>query len=314
MTETNQPIPEKKENQKLFYIILTAALLGSWGYIFYDQSQSKKIQTELQTKLNSSDSAKNALQTEYDAAITRLDELTTMNSSLDSLVKTKNTELESLKGRIQGILKKQNKSQADLAEAKKLIEDLNGQISGYVAEIERLKGENLQLTNDKNELITQKNNLQQQYDQTQKEKVETEENLDKASTLFATNIRIAALSVKSFSGKEVEKTKAKRVDKLRLSFEVYSRAGTESLKDIYVIIKDPSGKTVNINEMSSGKFQTKDEGELDYSNKIAVNFKPDLFSPVSMEWKPSTRLTGGTYKVFIYNNGYKIGEETIVLK
>ena len=153
MTETNQPTPQKKENQRLFYILLTAALLGSWGYIFYDQAQAKKIQTELQTKLTTSDSAKNALQAEYDAALGRLDELTAMNTSLDSLVKSKNTELEGLKGRIQSILKKQNKSEADLAEAKKLIEELNGQITGYVAEIDKLKGEKQQLESEKQTLI-----------------------------------------------------------------------------------------------------------------------------------------------------------------
>ena len=174
MTETNQSTPEKKDNQRLFYILLTAALLGSWAYIFYDQSQAKKIQTELQTIIESTDSAKKALQFEYNAAIVRLDELTNMNTSLDSLVKTKNNELENLKGRIQKILKKQNKSEADLAEAKKLIDELNGQISGYVAEIEKLKGEKLQLENDKKELTTQKDGLQKQVNQTQKEKEEAE--------------------------------------------------------------------------------------------------------------------------------------------
>jgi DNA repair exonuclease SbcCD ATPase subunit len=313
MTETNQPAQQKKENQRLFYILLTAALLGSWGYIFYDQSQAKKIQAELQTKLNTSDSTKNALQAEYDAALGRLDELTTMNSSLDSLVKTKSSEIDGLKGRIQSILKKQNKSEADLAEAKKLIDELNGQISGYVAEIEKLKGEKLQLETEKQELITQKDALQQQFDQTKKEKEETEQKLDVASTLFASNISINALDVRK-SGKEIEKTKAKRVDKLRLNFDVYSRAGAEAVRDLYIIIQDPSGKTVSIDDLAGEKLITRDEGEKDFSKKVAVNFKPEKFSPVSMEWKPTTRLTGGTYKVAIYNNGYKIGEDTIMLK
>lgn len=313
MTETNQTTPEKKDNQRLFYILLTAALLGSWAYIFYDQSQAKKIQTELQTKIESTDSAKKALQFEYNAAIVRLDELTNMNTSLDSLVKTKNNELENLKGRIQKILKKQNKSEADLAEAKKLIDELNGQISGYVAEIEKLKGEKLQLENDKKELTTQKDGLQKQVNQTQKEKEEAEQKLDVASTLFASNITIAALDVRG-SGREVEKTKAKKVDKLRLNFDVYSRAGAESVKDLYIVIMDPSGKTVSIDDLPGEKLTTRDEGEKDFSKKVAVNFKPEKFSPVSMEWKPTTRLTGGTYKVLIYNNGYKIGEDTIMLK
>ena len=313
MTETNQHVPEKKENQRLFYILLTAALLGSWGYIFYDQAQAKKMQTELQTKLNSSDSAKNALQKEYDAALLRLDELTNMNSSLDSLVKTKNSQLEALKARIQQILNKENKSESDLVAAKQLIENLNGQISGYVAEIEKLKGEKLQLENDKKELITQKDALRKEYENTQQEKAIVEEKLKEASTLFASNISINALDVRS-SGKEIQKTKAKKVDKLRLTFDVYSRAGVESTKDLFIIIIDPSDKTVFIDDNSSGKFTTNDKSEMDYSKKVAVNFKPDKFSPVSVEWKPTTRLSGGTYKVLIYNNGYKIGEDTIVLK
>lgn len=313
MNDNFQQAAAKKDNQKLFYILLTIALIGSWGYIFYDQAQAKKYQAELQAKISSTDSARNALQKEYDAALGRLDELSAMNTSLDSLVKTKDNELAAVKGRIQGLLSKQNKTKADLEEAKKLIDELNGKISGYVTEIDRLKGENLQLTNEKNELITQKDALQKDYEKTQKEKAETEEKLDQASTLFASNIKIAAIDVRN-SGKEVEKTKAKKVDKLRLSFDVYSRAGAESVKDLYIIIKDPSGKTVNIDEMSSGKFTTRESGELDFTKKVAVNFKPDKFSPVAMEWKPTTRLAGGTYKVNIYNNGYQIGEETIVLK
>jgi DNA repair exonuclease SbcCD ATPase subunit len=306
------PAP-KKDNQKMFYILLTFALLGSWGYIFYDQAQSKKMQADLQTKIAKIDSAKTELQKEYDAAIIRLDELTTMNSSLDSLVKTKNTELDNMKSRIGKLLNKQNRSEADLAEAKKLIEQLNGQITGYVAEIERLKGENQQLQTDKQELITQKTALQQEYDKTKKEKEETEDKLDKASTLFASNIAIAALDVRK-SGKEVEKTKAKKVDKLKLTFDVYSRAGAEAVKDLYVIIKDPSDKTVLLETMGTTTFSTRNEGEKEFSKKVAVNFKPDKFSPVMLEWKPTTRLAGGTYKVFIYNNGFKIGDDTIVLK
>jgi DNA repair exonuclease SbcCD ATPase subunit len=313
MTESNQHKPEKRENQRLFYILLTIALLGSWGYIFYDQAQAKKIQTELETKLGSSDSAKNALQKEYDAALLRLDELTNMNSSLDSLVKTKDDQLEALKARIQKMLNKDNKTESDLVAAKQLIENLNNQISGYVSEIEKLKGEKLQLENDKKGLITEKDALKKQYDITQEEKAKVEEKLNEASTLFASNINIIALDVRS-SGKEVQKTKAKKVDKLRLSFDVYSRAGVESTKELYIIITDPSDKTVFIDNNSSGKLTANDQTELDYTKKTAVNFKPNKFSPVSVEWKPTTRLSGGTYRVFIFNNGYKIGEETIMLK
>jgi hypothetical protein len=71
----------KKDNQKMFYILLTFALLGSWGYIFYDQAQSKKIQADLQTKIAKIDSAKT--EDEIELAVSKM--TTTLNQVLGAL-------------------------------------------------------------------------------------------------------------------------------------------------------------------------------------------------------------------------------------
>jgi len=307
------PSSPKKDNRSIIYGILITALLGTWGYIIYDKSKTKELTTLLQSQLSTSDSSKNAIQGEYNSALQRLDELTSMNSSLDSLVKTKNSEVENLKSRISGLLKKQNKTAADLAEAKRLITELNGKITGFVQEIEVLRGENLQLKNEKQELITQKETLIQEKEQTIQEKKAVEEKLDVASTLNASNINIVTIDERR-SGKEVEKERAKRVDKIRVTFDVFNRVGDEGTKDVYVIITDPTGAVVSNEALGSGRFTTRDEGEKIFTKKSSVNFSAGKSVPVAIEWKPGTKFVGGAYKVSIYNNGFKIGEGSKNLK
>jgi uncharacterized phage infection (PIP) family protein YhgE len=310
-----EPAPEspKKDNRTIIYGLLIAALLGTWGYIIWDKSKTKEFTTQLQTQLTTSDSTKTAIQTEYNAALQRLDELTTMNASMDSLVRTRNSEIETMKSRIQSLLNKQNKTAADLAEAKRLITELNSKISGYVQEVETLRGENLQLKNEKQELITQKESLQQEYDQTKQQKQQVEEKLNVASTLNASNINIVTIDERK-SGKEVEKERAKRVDKIRVTFDVFNRVSDESTKEVFVVITDPTGQVVSNEALGSGRFTTREEGEKVFTKKSNVNFSAGKSSTVTLEWKPGTSFKEGTYKIEIYNNGFKIGEGSKKLK
>ncbi len=307
------PQAPKKDNRTLVYGLLIAALLGTWGYMIWDKSKAKETTTQLQSQLVTSDSSKNALQTEYNSALQRLDELTTMNASMDSLVKTKNSEVSNLKTRIHTLLNKQNKTAADLAEAKRLINELNSKITGYVQEIEVLKGENLQLKTEKQELTTKNQVLQTQYDQTTAEKKVVEEKLDVASTLNASNISIVTIDERR-NGKEKEKDVAKRVDKIRLTFSVFNRVGEDATKDVFIVITDPTGQIISNEALGSGRFTTRDEGERVYTKKSSVSFTAGKSAPVSIEWKPGTKFVEGTYKVEIYNNGFKIGEGSKALR
>jgi hypothetical protein len=218
-----------------------------------------------------------------------------------------------MKSRIQQLLNKQNKSAADLAEAKRLINELNNKISGYVSEIEVLKGENLQLRTEKEEITVQKQALQTQYDQTTAEKKAVEEKLDVASTLNASNINIVTIDERR-NGKEKEKDVAKRVDKIRLTFSVFNRVGEDATKDVFVVITDPEGKIVSNEALGSGSFTTRDEGDKVFTKKVSVNFSAGKSAPVNVEWKPGTKFIQGTYKVDVYNNGFKIGEGSKTLK
>lgn len=311
--QESTPSAPKKDSRSLIYGLLIAALLGTWGYIIWDKSKTKEMTTQLQAQLSTSDSSKSAIQSEYNSALQRLDELTSMNASMDSLVKTKNGEIANMKSRIQTLLNKQNKTAADLAEAKRLINDLNEKISGYVVEVETLRGENLQLRTEKQELTSQKEALKVQYDQTSAEKKEVEEKLDVASTLNASSINIVTIDERR-NGKEKEKDVAKRVDKIRLSFNVFNRVGEEGTKDVYIVITDPTGQVISNEGLGSGRFTTREEGQRVFTKMTSLTFSANKSVPVSIEWKPGAKFVEGAYKVEIYNNGFKIGEGSKTLR
>jgi hypothetical protein len=307
------PAP-RKDNRGLIYGVLIAALLGTWGYIIYDKSKTKEVIQQKDVQYAALDSSKNMVQKEYDDALLRLDAMTSSNSRLDSLVKTKDKELAGIKNRIQTLVKKQNASAADLAEARKLIKELNGKVDGYLQEIERLTAENQQLTKDKETLTTQKTELETNLATTTAEKVAAEEKVDVGSTLHASNFKITAINEKS-GGKEKSTSSAKKADKLRISFDLdENRITPTGPKDLYVLVTDPAGKIVSEAGLNSGNFTTRTDGEKAFTNKVSVDYEQGVRKAVSFDLKQTEKYTPGAYKVEVYQNGFKIGEGTVNMK
>jgi hypothetical protein len=320
MSSTNYPsaTPQsptpKKDNRGLIYGILIVALLGTWGYIIYDKSKTKEVMQQKDVRYTVLDSSKNQVQKEYEDALLRLDAMMGANTKLDSLVKTRDKEVEQVKARIRTLVNKQNATASDLAEARGLIKDLNGKIDGYVAEIERLTGENQTLTTERNTLTTQKTELEQNLSTTQTEKKAAEEKVDIGSTLHASNFRIAAINEKS-SGKEKATSTAKRADKFRISFDLdENRIAPSGQKDLYIMVTDPAGKLVSEQGLNSGTFTTRQDGEKQFTNKVSVDYEQGAKKNVSFDLKQTDKYQPGAYKVEVYHNGFKIGENTVQLK
>jgi len=298
------------------YVVLISLLLATLALLFMiwnDKTKKDKENSSLQTKITASENSRNLLKSEYDAALQRLDDLTLMNKSMDSLVRMRNSEIQTMKIKIQKLLTSENKSAADLAEAKRLISELNGKINGYVQEINQLRGENIQLKNEKNVLIGEKETLQKNIKKTTEEKEAVEEQLDVASTLVATNISLVAIDERK-NGKEVQRDRARRVDLLRLTLDVFNRVGGDGEKDLYIIITDPSGNVVSNAALGSGSFTTRDDGDKLFTKKVSINFRAGSAVPITIDWKPETDITKGQYRVEVYNNGFQIGSGKKTMK
>ncbi|MEY3058802.1 MAG: hypothetical protein RL000_154 [Bacteroidota bacterium] len=303
-----------KDNKQNIIILLAILLVASWGYFFYAKSQSNAVIAEKNADYANLDSAKNAVQTEYNAALLRLDELTASNAGLDSIVKKRNTEMDILKGKFKSLVGKQNATAADLAEAKNLVAELNGKIDGYVKEIERLQTENKQLTVDKENLTTENKSLNTTLASTEAAKKDAENKVDVGSTLHASAFSITPINEKS-SGKEKSTSSAKRADKLRVSFNLdENRIATSGPKQLFIIAKDPGGKVIKEEALASGSINTRQDGQVDFTTKIDVEYKQGEAKNISFDLRQTEKYMKGNYAVIVYQNGFKIGEGIATLK
>lgn len=310
---SSQSQPPKKDNRGIIYGVLIAALLGTWGYIIYDKSKTKEVIQQKDVQYASLDSVRNQLLTDYQAAEIRLDKMTSENTKLDSLVKTRDKDVASMRSRIKTLINKQNASAADLSEARKLINQLNGKIEEYVLEIERLQGENQQLTADKEQLTTEKQQLTDTLNTALTENKDLSSKVDVGSTLNATNFHLAAINEKK-SGKESETSKAKKADKFRVSFDVENRLTLTGTKDLYIIVSNPEGQVVKEDGLGSGSVNTREDGDKEFTNKVSIDYEQGKRKNVSFDLKQTDKYQPGTYKVEVYQNGFKIGEGAVTLK
>lgn len=308
-----QPAPKGNSN-KIIIIALAAALLLSVGYIIYDKSESKQLYAQLQEQFTNVDSARNELQSDFNDVSKKLDELNGTNIELQGALAEKNAELDSKKAEISrkqkevaSLMKKQKLTAAEYAKAKELIAELNTQIQDYVAQIEQLKQENASLVVERDNLVTEKTQIQETLTATETAKKNVE---DVASTLHASNISIAAINVKS-SGKEVSTSTAKRADLMRISFDVdENRIAPSGTKEMYVIVTAPDGSVISNGET----FTSREEGDKKFTSKVSVNYEQGKRIPVSFDWKQDTKYQTGDYKIEIYHNGFKIGEGRKAMK
>src|SRR6185503_9229717 len=212
-------VPERNEvvknnnSRNILTGILIIALLATWGYIIYDKNKTRQEKQDLTAQIVNSDSSKNELQRELNDAALRLDVLKTSNVKADSLLKTKDKDIQELKNKVQSIINNKNATAAQLAEARRLIAELKGNIETYTAQIEELKNQNTQLTQEKQAVTEQRDIAVRNVDSANQVIKQKESVIDIGSTLHASNFSIVGLKEKS-GGKEKVTTKAKRVDKL----------------------------------------------------------------------------------------------------
>jgi predicted nucleic acid-binding Zn-ribbon protein len=296
-----------KGSRGLIYAILIVALAGTWGYLLWDKAQHNQKEQQLTQQVATTDSSRAELEQEYEAANSQIDQLTSQNTHMDSLVKSKDKELGNLRGRIQSILNDKNATQAQLDEARQLIAQLNATIEGYKEQIEKLEGEKIVLTG-------QRDSLKHSLDTATAQNQNLTKQVDLGSVLQASNIQITPLHVRG-NGKEVVTTKAKRADMMRISFDLdANRISPSGSKDLYVCITAPDSTPLAVEALGSGKFTLADGTEKLYTAMKSVNYTTGQKLNVKIDWKQNSDFKPGTYKVEIYESGYLIGVGNVVMK
>ena len=305
-------VPQKKDesSKKVIYILL-ALLALLLGYIIYDKVQTRNALHEKDSAITEVTSEKDSLDKEYAKITTRFDSLSKTNVGLQGNLAATNTELLKQKASINELVNKKNITSDELKKARLMIASLNEKLDSFEAEINKLKAENKvldssnkQLTTDKTVLTTEKKHLLDTLGTTVDENKKLADKVDVASTLSASNINVTAIHVNS-SGKESEVSKAKNVNLLRISCTIDENRITPSgNKTLYVCVYNPNGTPSG----TESNFVMRDGTQKPYTNKVDVSYEQGKTSKVSFNWRPDSKFVPGSYKIEIYNNGFKIGE------
>jgi len=309
---TPQPpnLPQAPKTDWRFFLTigLLILLLGTWGYIIWDKSKVKESIQQKDSQYASVVSEKDTLRSLLDEATMRFDALKTSDAKKDSAITAKDREINEKRARIQSILSNVNATKAQLAEARGMIASLNTDIESYKTQIEELKGQNLQLTQEKEAVTQERDLVKKNFDSAQTEIKQREDVIDVGSTLHVGTFNIVGIDAKN-NGKEKETSKAKKVDKLRVSFVIDENRITKSgEKELYVCITAPDGKPIAVEALGSGIFQTREGGDKTFTQKVQINYTQGQKQTVSFDWKQNTPFQVGNYKIEVYQNGFKIGE------
>ena len=284
-------------SSKITIGVLILVIIGSWIYF---SSSKVDIITTYDNKIAVIDSAKAKIQAEFIEVSAKADSLTNQNTSLQGDLLDKSNQIQKLKSNISTILRKQNATDVELAEAKTLIADLNGKVTNLFTDLTKAQAENKDLTAKNEVLNTTNTTLNTNLTATQKERERLQ---DIGSTLHASTFSIQALRIKD-DGTEKVTNNTKRANTIRLSFQIDRNKITPTgSQELFVCITGPDGKAFN----ETGKINTREDGAKAYSNKLSVQYEQNKELPVSYDIK-NVSFTEGEYLVEIYHNGFKIGE------
>jgi predicted nuclease with TOPRIM domain len=307
--QTNATPPPPKKNNTWIFLAIIALLLGLVIYLFINQN---RVSTERDQAFIERDSVtldRDNIRSEYDAALARLDQLTTQNATMDSMINSKDGEIARLKKQIQGIITNGNATKADLKKARNLIATLNAKVKSYEERIAELEGENSKLT-DENK------SLSQERDSAVTENIGLQQKVRLGKVLHASNIRLEPIDLRRNGKKEINTSKAKRTDIFRVMFDIdENRIAEDGVQELYLRIIAPDGKLLSNAAYGSGVAATFDGQTLNYTMMKQINLKQNQkVNDVIADWNQESGYAKGNYTVEIYNDGYKIGNGTIKLK
>ena len=300
-----------KKSKKLLFMMIFALLLlnaGLFYVIFANKQEAEKQKVEL---------------VDTQAEVAELEELTEelrvnleaktgKNAQLDSIIRVRDTELQSQVRKVRNMLSRGNLTKSELAKAKEELSGLRGQIEQLTAEIEQLSKEN-QFLKDENYAI-------QIQVEAEKEKVAemVVVNTDLTKQVaVGSRIFLKSLDVKPlrdvFFGDYKTTDKISKLDKIDVSFQLANNDLAEKgSKIIYFQVVKPT-KSVLTNSNAGSGLASFNGGEKQYTVKKSINFQNKNESG-SFSIPKTEGMTAGQYTVNVFSDEHKMGSAEFTLK
>lgn len=306
-----QPEEPRKKNNQITIIVLIILLIGSISFNIY-QSMNKSAAIELiNVDLRDERKAKEKLQEQLNILTTEFETSKKDLMIKDSTLSKRDVEIFEKQKEIQNLLNKKELSESELKKAKRMINSLNGEIARFKDEIKLLRAQNDSLVIANTTIVAEKEDITNQLIVEKEKSIEKDKNI--RSTFSVSNYKLTGLKVRK-SGKEVETDRARRIDKLRVTFDLdpnnYAETGT---KEIYIAIYKPDGQLGKFKNASPGEIDTWSLGKVQYSDKVKFHYNKGTKQNITFDWEEYD-FPKGTYKIDLYQNGFKIGQKTLDLR
>lgn len=304
--ETNKE--EKKSNNKILWILLLLLLggNGTFGFLWWkEKNRADKVVIERQEVIVERDNVKNdllRLQEEY--------------SKLESSDKLVQAELEAKRAEIAELIVQAEKHKGDayiISKLRKETETLRSIMKHFVVQIDSLNTYNKVIIAEKDKVTADLTAEKGVTTQLTKDKDALQSTVNLGSILKAENPTVKGVKFKSGGKKEVETTKASRVERIKVSFVIgENKIAKKGVKPVYVRIMSPDGKEVtksadegNIVKFNGSKGYYAAKQDINYTNEdVAV----DVFCPSPSGFIP------GKYLIDIICDDVIVGQTSIMLK
>jgi len=224
-------------------------------------------------------------------------------------------EIEEKKARIAELIEEAKKHKNDartIASLRKETETLRNIMIGYVHTIDSLNTLNIQLKEEKQTVIKKLGEEKEKQNVLIKEKEELKSTIAKGSVLNCFNVIAKAVSFKKSGTKETVTTKAKRAQKIKVSFTLgENKIAKKGEKTVYVRVMTPDGKEMAKSYDESYKFNF-DNSSGYFAGKETLNYANSEIDGVTY-CEGMDDFVPGTYIIEITCDGVVVGNTTLKL-
>lgn len=317
MENSLKKFKENNSKRDIAIWVLSILLLSTIGYIIYQNINYKIDNSSLTIDANDIERSREMLKQELRVLRSDYDDVKKVAKEQDSTINERDIVIFEKQKQIQNILNTQNVSESELKRARMLIISLQDDINDYKKQIAKLIYENkelnaanLALNIEKDSIIVEKKTVETDLKSTQESFDKHQETVN--STLSISNYSIKGLTVRN-NGKEVETNKAKRIDKVRVTFDLDDNNVATGKKTLYIAVHKPDGSLGIFKDAEFGDLKLRNGNDVKYSDVVLVDYQNGEAQTVSFDWI-DYEFPKGKYEIDVYENGFKIGQSTIELK
>jgi hypothetical protein len=292
---------EKKSKNKIYLILIIVLALSNIVLLWLFINTKSEVKTII-VKQEQTLTKNTELQHELDSLVSEHEKIKKEYGTLDGKLKEKDSIILANAHEIQKLIS----TQADYKQVKKKLDYLRGITQGYVSQIDSLLKINDVLTTENVKIKGDLKSEQNKTIELTKDKEQLNEKVTIASNLKAYNVIATGVRVKG-EKKEVVTDKAKKIDKIKISFTLSENLISSSgNKTIYVRIAGPDNVILYSGDADYSFFIFNGQ-KMQYSLKKDIVYQNKAMD-ITMYWDNTEKYSLGTYKVIVYVDSYKVGE------